>query len=158
MIYYRPQILFLLCARQLRLRSSIFFPFTAHRATFPEPPLTLPSFLNPLCSAPSLKVTDCLLYYPLVSIFTLLSNVLVSIVPEANSFGHNTSREETIILKYYESIVGSLSLGTRRWCLKSHCGLMSDSNWRTDYKLYICTSRAFFPPSEAEKLGTAAGF
>jgi len=28
---------------------------------------------RPLCSAPSLKVTDCLLYYPLVSIFTLLS-------------------------------------------------------------------------------------
>lgn len=98
MIYYRPQILFLLCARQLRLRSSIFFPFTAHRATFPQLPLSF--FLHPLCSAPSLKVTDCLLYYPLVSIFTLLSSVLVSIVPEANSFGHNTSWR-TIILKYY---------------------------------------------------------
>lgn len=102
MIYYPPQILFLLRARQLRSRSSIFFPFTAHRATLPPPALAcllspLPPcrivspFARPLCSAPSLKVTDCLLYYPLVSIFTLLSEALpVSIVPAANSYDHNT--------------------------------------------------------------------
>lgn len=43
---------------------------------------SLPSLSLPLCSAPSLKVTDCLLYYPLVSIFTLLSEArTVSIVP-----------------------------------------------------------------------------
>lgn len=98
MIYYPPQILFLLRARQLRSRSSIFFPFTAHRATL-RPSLHsifLSLFFSsldpssdrlslrsrPLCSAPSLKVTDCLLYYPLVSIFTLLSEALpMSIVP-----------------------------------------------------------------------------
>lgn len=103
MIYYPPQILFLRRARQLRSRSSIFFPFTAHRATLLLLVVALPyvpfsgtrrnvsPFARPLCSAPSLKVTDCLLYYPLVSIFTLLSEARpVSIVPAANSYGHNT--------------------------------------------------------------------
>lgn len=92
MIYYPPQILFLLRARQLRSRSSIFFPFTAHRAIPRSCSRRVVSpFVRPLCSAPSLKVTDCLLYYPLVSIFTLLSEALpMSIVPGANSYGHNT--------------------------------------------------------------------
>lgn len=36
-------------------------------------------------------MTDCLLYYPLVSIFTLLSEALpMSIVPAADSYDHNT--------------------------------------------------------------------
>lgn len=103
MIYYPPQILFLLRARQLRSRSSIFFPFTAHRATLRPTPIPLARlstpasrrivspFARPLCSAPSLKVTDCLLYYPLVSIFTLLSEALpMSIVPATDSYDHNT--------------------------------------------------------------------
>lgn len=92
MIYYPPQILFLLRARQLRSRSSIFFPFTAHRAIPRSCSRRVVSpFVRPLCWAPSLKVTDCLLYYPLVSIFTLLSEALpMSIVHGANSYGHNT--------------------------------------------------------------------
>lgn len=104
MIYYPPQILFLLRARQLRSRSSIFFPFTAHRATLPSShPVpsrsvpsrfalaslvgsSLPSLSRPLCSAPSLKVTDCLLYYPLVSIFTLLSEALPALYCSRGEF------------------------------------------------------------------------
>lgn len=93
MIYYPPQILFLLRARQLRSRSSIFFPFTAHRAT-PSPPFPsrarsrriVSPFARPLCSAPSLKVTDCLLYYPLVSIFTLLSEALPALYCSRGEF------------------------------------------------------------------------
>ena len=50
------------------------FPFHGSPSNF-SPPSPSPS-APPLCSAPSLKVTDCLLYYPLVSIFTLLSTVL----------------------------------------------------------------------------------
>lgn len=104
MIYYRPQILFLLGARQLRLRSSIFFPFTAHRATFPHlsplPPLfraiSQSDWLPPLLSA-------CQHFY------TFIHRSLVSIVPGANSFGHNTSRRATIILlvlpKYRQRIL-----------------------------------------------------
>lgn len=53
MIYYPPQILFLLRARQLRSRSSIFFPFTVHRAT-----LLLSSPLVPSRPVPRLLSSD----------------------------------------------------------------------------------------------------
>lgn len=43
-------------------------------------------FARPLCSAPSLKVTDCLLYYPLVSIFTLLSEALPTLYCSRGEF------------------------------------------------------------------------
>lgn len=143
MIYYPPQILFLLRARQLRSRSSIFFPFTAHRATLsPLVPFTsrffssssssssrfctrriVSPFARPLCSAPSLKVTDCLLYYPLVSIFTLLSEALLaSIVPAAaNSYGHNT------VLKDFRR--ADHCRGCRRFC--SHFWLVHVPRFRT---------------------------
>lgn len=61
MIYYPPQILFL---RRRELTAFAFihlFPFHGSPGGA-APPL--------FRSAPSFKVTDCLLYYPLVSIFT----------------------------------------------------------------------------------------
>jgi len=58
MIYYPPQILFLLRARQLRSRSSIFFPFTAHRATphFLLPPRSRQPLPQVESSLPSLAL------------------------------------------------------------------------------------------------------
>lgn len=86
MIYYPPQILFLLRvhANCVRVHPSFSLSRLTEQPPFTSPaPLPMPSFCRsrrivspfarPLCSAPSLKVTDCLLYYPLVSIFTLLS-------------------------------------------------------------------------------------
>lgn len=122
MIYYRPQILFLLGARQLRLRSSIFFPFTAHRATFPHlspPPLRSPPLFRAISQSDWLPplLSACQHFY------TFIHRSLVSIVPGANSFGHNTSRRATIILlvlpKYRQRIYP-----VPGWRLKSYCGLM----------------------------------
>lgn len=68
------------------------FPFHGS----PSNPLLVPSrarsrrivspFARPLCSAPSLKVTDCLLYYPVVSIFTLLSEALPALYCSRGEF------------------------------------------------------------------------
>lgn len=86
--------------------------------TFPPPPLPPPLFraisqsdwLPPLLSA-------CQHFY------TFIHRSLVSIVPGANSFGHNTSRRATIILlvlpKYRQRIYP-----VPGWRLKSYCGLM----------------------------------
>lgn len=97
MIYYPPQILFLLRARQLRSRSSIFFPFTAHRATLPSshpalalvgsslPSLVLfvPRHLSKWLTASFIiRLSAFLHFYPKLS--------RLSIVPAANSYGHNT--------------------------------------------------------------------
>lgn len=55
--------------------------------------------------------------------YTFIHRSLVSIVPGANSFGHNTSRRATIILlvlpKYRQRIYP-----VPGWRLKSYCGLM----------------------------------
>lgn len=87
-----------------------------------------PTFPPPLRSPPlfrAISQSDWL--PPLLSacqhFYTFIHRSLVSIVPGANSFGHNTSRRATIILlvlpKYRQRIYP-----VPGWRLKSYCGLM----------------------------------
>lgn len=160
MIYYQPQILFLLGARQLRLRSIHLFPFHGSpSSTFPHlSPLPLP-IQPPLFRA--ISQSDWL--PPLLSacqhFYTFIHRSLVSIVPEANSFGHNTSRA-TIILLYCQSIqVQSLRSRIGRWRLKSYCGLMPDSNRRRhgSCKLYTLHEHPSSPSSSSSSSSSNNG-
>lgn len=90
------------------------FPTFLPPPSAPPPPLfraiSQSDWLPPLLSA-------CQHFY------TFIHRSLVSIVPGANSFGHNTSRRATIILlvlpKYRQRIYP-----VPGWRLKSYCGLM----------------------------------
>lgn len=98
------------------------FPFHGSPSNF-SPPSSPPSAPPPLFRA--ISQSDWL--PPLLSacqhFYTFIHRSLVSIVPGANSFGHNTSRRATIILlvlpKYRQRIYP-----VPGWRLKSYCGLM----------------------------------
>lgn len=99
-------------------------PPVAPLSPSPAPRRIVSPVARPLCSAPSLKVTDCLLYYPLVSIFTLLSEALslpMSIVPAADSYHHNTVLKDLSARIIVAGVVG--------FC--SHLTVYRDFEWST---------------------------
>lgn len=87
--------------------------------TFPPPPPLAPPLFRAISQSDWLPplLSACQHFY------TFIHRSLVSIVPGANSFGHNTSRRATIILlvlpKYRQRIYP-----VPGWRLKSYCGLM----------------------------------
>lgn len=150
MIYYPPQILFLLRARQLRSRSSIFFPFTAHRAT---PPPSSPRLPLVGSSLPSLA-----LFVPrhlskwLTASFIIRLSAFLHFYPKLSRCLLFPQRIRTITIRSWRtSACGSLSR-CRRFC--SHLTVYRDLEWsrlnapnhpemdRANNEIHICSQVA----------------